>query len=51
MPDSSLDSFFFWNSGTEAVEAALKMARQITGRQNIIVMQGQIPRICNILFG
>lgn len=40
MPDPSLDSFFFWNSGSEAVEAAIKMARAITGRQNIITMQG-----------
>ncbi|KAF9269489.1 acetylornithine aminotransferase [Marasmius fiardii PR-910] len=40
MPDKSLDSFFFWNSGSEAVEAALKMARIITGKQNIICMQG-----------
>jgi glutamate-1-semialdehyde aminotransferase len=41
MPDPSLDSFFFWNSGSEAIEASLKMARQITGRQNIIAMQGK----------
>jgi len=40
MPDKSLDSFFFWNSGSEAVEAALKLARTVTGRQNIICMQG-----------
>ncbi|KAJ7728936.1 acetylornithine aminotransferase [Mycena maculata] len=40
MPDPSLDSFFFWNSGSEAIEAALKMARIATGRQNIICMQG-----------
>lgn len=40
MPDPSLDSFFFWNSGSEAIEAAIKMARTITGRQNIISMQG-----------
>lgn len=41
MPDPSLDSFYFWNSGSEAVEGAIKMARYITGRQNIIAMQGQ----------
>ncbi|KAJ3511761.1 hypothetical protein NLJ89_g3910 [Agrocybe chaxingu] len=29
MPDPSLDSFFFWNSGSEAVEAAIKMARPV----------------------
>ncbi|KAJ3716654.1 acetylornithine aminotransferase [Lentinula raphanica] len=40
MPHRSLDSFFFWNSGSEAVEAAIKMARVLTGRQNIITMQG-----------
>jgi 4-aminobutyrate aminotransferase len=40
MPDPSLDSFFFWNSGSEAVEAAIKMARTFTNRQNIISMQG-----------
>ncbi|KAL9714561.1 hypothetical protein Ac2012v2_002875 [Leucoagaricus gongylophorus] len=40
MPHASLDSFFFWNSGTEAIEASLKMARHFTGRQNVICMQG-----------
>ncbi|KAI0044978.1 acetylornithine aminotransferase [Auriscalpium vulgare] len=40
MPDPSLDSFFFWNSGSEAVEGALKMARQMTRKTNIITMQG-----------
>ena len=40
MPHPSLDSFFFWNSGSEAVEGAIKMARMITGKQNIISMQG-----------
>ncbi|KAH0585726.1 hypothetical protein J132_04287 [Termitomyces sp. J132] len=40
MPHPSLDSFFFWNSGSEAVEAAIKLARVATGKQNIIAMQG-----------
>ena len=37
---SHLDGFFFSNSGAEAVEAAVKLARQATGRPNIIVFQG-----------
>ncbi|ORZ15363.1 pyridoxal phosphate-dependent transferase [Absidia repens] len=40
MPHSSLDTFFFWNSGSEAVEAAVKLARHATKKQNIIVFQG-----------
>ena len=40
MPHPSLDSFFFTNSGAEAIETALKMARGITRKQNIITMQG-----------
>jgi hypothetical protein len=40
MPHPSLDSFFFWNSGTEAVEAAMKLARKATGRTNLITFQG-----------
>lgn len=35
-----LDSFFFANSGAEAVEAAVRLARNATGRQNIVVFQG-----------
>ena len=35
-----IDSFFFSNSGAEATEAALKLARYATGRTNVIVMQG-----------
>ena len=31
---------FFANSGSEAVEAALRLARQATGRPNIIVFHG-----------
>lgn len=40
MPHPSLDTFFFWNSGSEAVEAAVKLARHATKKQNIIVFQG-----------
>jgi 4-aminobutyrate aminotransferase-like enzyme len=29
-----------WNSGAEAVEASVKLARHATGKQNIIVVQG-----------
>jgi 4-aminobutyrate aminotransferase len=36
----SLESFFFSNSGAEAVEASVKLARQATGRPNVIVFQG-----------
>ncbi|MCB0196286.1 MAG: aminotransferase class III-fold pyridoxal phosphate-dependent enzyme [Anaerolineae bacterium] len=35
-----LDTFFFSNSGAEAVEGAVKLARHYTGRSNIIVFQG-----------
>lgn len=35
-----LDSLFFVNSGSEAVEAAMRLARQATGRPNIVVCQG-----------
>lgn len=36
----SIDSFYFANSGAEAVENAVKIARVATGRQNIIVFSG-----------
>src|SRR5574338_901875 len=36
----SIDSFFFANSGAEAVENAIKIARAATGRQNVIVFSG-----------
>ncbi|CAM9371598.1 unnamed protein product [Discosporangium mesarthrocarpum] len=38
--ESPLDNFFFWNSGSEAVEAAVKIARQVTRKQNVIVFRG-----------
>ena len=37
---AGIDRLFYVNSGSEAVEAALRLARQATGRQNAIVFQG-----------
>lgn len=36
----SLDGYFFSNSGAEAIEGAIKLARHATKRPNIIVFQG-----------
>lgn len=35
-----VDTFFFANSGAEATESAVKLAKQTTGRPNVIVFQG-----------
>lgn len=35
-----IDTFFFTNSGAEATEAAVKLAKQATGRPNTIVFSG-----------
>ncbi len=35
-----LESFFFSNSGAEAVEASVKLAKHATGRSNVIVFSG-----------
>ena len=37
---AGLDTFFFSNSGAEAVEGAVKLARHATGRPNVVVFQG-----------
>jgi 4-aminobutyrate aminotransferase len=37
---AGIDTFFFANSGAEATEAAVKLAKQATGRPNVIVFQG-----------
>ncbi|MDH5606391.1 MAG: aminotransferase class III-fold pyridoxal phosphate-dependent enzyme [Anaerolineae bacterium] len=37
---AGIDRFFFSNSGAEAVEASIKLARAAAERRNIIVMQG-----------
>jgi 4-aminobutyrate aminotransferase len=36
----SIEKLFFMNSGAEAVEASLKLARRVTGRQGIMVFRG-----------
>ncbi|MDY6999679.1 MAG: aminotransferase class III-fold pyridoxal phosphate-dependent enzyme [Actinomycetota bacterium] len=37
---AGLDRMFFANSGSEAAEAALRLARQATGRPNVVVFHG-----------
>ena len=37
---SPLDSFYFSNSGAEIVEGGVKLAKQVSGRPNVIVFQG-----------
>lgn len=37
---SSIDTFFFANSGAEITEAAVKLAKQVTKRPNVVVFQG-----------
>lgn len=39
MPDP-IDAFFYASAGTESCEAAMRLARQSTGRPNIIVFHG-----------
>jgi acetylornithine/succinyldiaminopimelate/putrescine aminotransferase len=36
----TLDTCYFVNSGTEAIEAALKLAKRVTGRSKILSMRG-----------
>jgi 4-aminobutyrate aminotransferase len=43
-----LDSFFFTNSGAEAVEGAVKLARHATKRPNVIVFQGSFHGRTNL---
>jgi 4-aminobutyrate aminotransferase len=43
-----LDTFFFTNSGAEAVEGAVKLARHATRRPNVIVFQGSFHGRTNL---
>ncbi|TIA87107.1 hypothetical protein E3P99_03390 [Wallemia hederae] len=40
MPSPALDTILFFNSGSEAIDNAIKVVRKSTGRQNLICMQG-----------
>ncbi|NPV74966.1 MAG: aspartate aminotransferase family protein [Anaerolineae bacterium] len=45
-----LDKIFFTNSGTEAIEGAIKLARRATGRHKIIAFEGAFHgRTCGAL--
>ncbi|WP_456328337.1 aspartate aminotransferase family protein [Archaeoglobus sp.] len=37
---SGMDKFFFCNSGTEAVECALKISRKVTGKKKFVALKG-----------
>ena len=37
---ASIDTFFYANSGAEITEAAVKLAKQVTGRPHVIVFSG-----------
>jgi 4-aminobutyrate aminotransferase len=37
---AGIDTFFLANSGAEATEGAVKLARQVTGRPHVVVFQG-----------
>ena len=41
---AGIDTFFFANSGAEATEAAVKLAKQATGRPNVDRVRRQLPR-------
>ena len=44
MPHKDLNNFFYVNSGSEATDNAIKIARKHTGRQNILAMNKRISR-------
>jgi ornithine--oxo-acid transaminase len=43
---SHLEAVFFCNSGTEAIEGALKFARAATGRPGFIALRSLTPLLC-----
>jgi predicted acetylornithine/succinylornithine family transaminase len=47
---AGLDKIFFTNSGTEAIEGAIKLARRATGRHKIVAFEGAFHgRTCGAL--
>ncbi|KAI9008821.1 pyridoxal phosphate-dependent transferase [Phycomyces nitens] len=40
MPSPKFNAFSFWNSGSEAIEASIKLARHATKKYNVVVFQG-----------
>ncbi|MCF7929787.1 MAG: aminotransferase class III-fold pyridoxal phosphate-dependent enzyme [Spirochaetales bacterium] len=50
LPDE-LSHFFFSNSGAEAVEGAVKLAKMSTGRPNVIVFQGSFHGRTHLTMG
>lgn len=48
VPDKSFDTFFFTNSGAEAIESAVKLARMATKKSNVIVFQGSFHGRTNL---
>jgi len=48
VPDKSFDTFFFTNSGAEAIESSVKLARMASKKPNIIVFQGSFHGRTNL---
>ena len=50
-PGPELDSFFFATTGAEAVENAVKVAKMVTGRNNLVVMEVSPPHEWMTMWG